>query len=67
MLLLAIENGLCVHYNLFLLTKSHAYSNMVAPSVLLMLDCAKNHSGFVGYKRELRQREDPLAWRITDG
>lgn len=40
---------------------------MVAPSVLLMLDCAKNRSGFVGYKRELRQREDPLAWRITDG
>lgn len=61
------RNGLCAHYNLFLLTKSHAYASTVAPSVLLMLDCAKNISGFVGYKGQLRQREDPLAWHITDG
>lgn len=53
------RNGLCAHYNLFLLTKSHACASVVAPSVLLMLDCAKNISGFVGYKGQLRQREDP--------
>lgn len=55
------------HYALFLLTKSHAYSSTVVPSVLLMLDCAKNNSGFIGCKRQLRQREDFLAWYNADG
>lgn len=54
-------------YNLFLLTKSHAYSSIVAPSVLFMLDRAKNNTGFIGYKRQLRQREGSLAWCNADG
>lgn len=67
MLALAIEKASVYHYKLFLSTKSHAYSSIVAPSVLLMLDSAKNNSGFIGHKRQLRQREESLAWYNTDG
>jgi len=65
--ILPIEKKAFVYsYNLFLLTKSHTYSSIAAPSVLLILDCAKNISGFIGFKRQLRKREDSLAWYNAD-
>lgn len=52
---------------IYSLTKSHAYSSKVAPSVLLMLDCAKNRSGFIGCQRQLRQKKGSLAWHDVHG
>lgn len=52
---------------IYSLTKSHAYSSKVAPSVLLMLDCAKNRSGFIGCQRQLRQKKGSLAWHEVHG